>query len=68
MITVKHNSEGEYVVAMNNVERVVLNRLASAYAIPAKDMLAAVIIKGIDVIGKQVGTIIDRDKDHGDVG
>ncbi len=67
MITVKHNKEGEYVVSMDTLERNRLNRFAMRFAISAKDMLVALINKGMDTVEKQSGETRDLDKDHGDI-
>lgn len=54
MIMVSEYNKGNYVLKLDNPERVIISEIAKGYSISKTDAIAAIINRGMDSIGRQV--------------
>ena len=59
MIHVEKHTDGSFVVKLDVPEQVLLREISVGYSFPQREAMAAVIYKGIEVVGKQLVKVAD---------
>jgi len=59
MIHVEVNTDGSYTVKLDAPEQILLRKISKAYAIPMRESMGSVVLRGMESIGK---LILNADK------
>jgi len=54
MIHVERNTDGSYTVKVDAPEQILLRKISKAYAIPIREAMGAVVLRGMENIGKLI--------------
>jgi len=65
MIHVEQNTDGSYTVKLDAPEQILLRRIGKAYALPMREAMGSVVLRGMESIGKLI-VKADEGKKHED--